>query len=78
MTCLRGHRGKAEIWFQPIHKAAQIGLLVVNSPPRPLYVRGTDPVPIAQDTGWFWTRTENLPPPGSSPCTVQPVAVASG
>ena len=62
MTCLRGHRGKADVELQPIYNAAQIGGLVVSRKPRPLYVQGTGPGPIAQDAEWFWTRTENLAP----------------
>jgi hypothetical protein len=51
MTCLRGHKRKAEIQLQPTRNAALNVVLVVNRTPRPLYVRITDPVRIVQDVG---------------------------
>ena len=27
---------------------------------RPLYHRGTDPLPIVQEAGWAWAGTENV------------------
>jgi len=50
----------------------------VSVTPRPLFIPGKDPVPIAQEAGWapgpVWIGAENLAPPGFDPRTVQPVA----
>ena len=40
--------------------------VVVSATPRPLYPRGTDPIPIVQETGWatglFWVGATNFAP----------------
>jgi hypothetical protein len=51
---------------------------MVNSTPRPLYLREGDPVPIVQEAGWapgpVWKVLKISPPPGFDPRTVQLVA----
>jgi hypothetical protein len=56
--------------------AARLGR-VVNAPPRALYPRERDPVPIVQEggpQGRSGLLRKISPPPGFNPRTVQPVA----
>ena len=51
---------------------------VINTTPRPFYLKEREPVPILQEVGWapepLWTDAKNLTQDGLDPRTVQALA----